>query len=492
MKRFRARVNQNSTRIGLLGLALVVAVALFLLRSQALNSLGYPLDDAWIHQTYARNFAMRGEWAFLPGEVSAGSTSPLWTLILALGYRLTVPPLAFSYFLGCCLLLGIVGLIAGQLPSDLRTRPALQTGLLLVVLFEWHLIWAALSGMETLLLGLHLLVILRGLERQWDPLILGGVTGLGVWIRPDAILSIVPIAWVFLFQHSTLRESALKAIKYGVGFILFVFPYLLMNYSLGGEWWPSTFYAKQIEYAALREFNFLGRLLSMSIVPLIGVGLLLIPGMIVGVIERVRSRRWDRLASFIWVVAFITVYAVRLPVDYQHGRYMIPVIPVLFLLGYDGLWITLRGESRSSLIRILSRSWILSIFLICFLFWIRGAEAYAKDVAVIETEMVAASKWIRANTELDDLIAAHDIGALGYFAERRILDLAGLISPDVIPIIRDESALELLIDEQGADYLMTFPGWYPHLTEGRSIIYSTSGSFSPSIGGENMTVYRWP
>ena len=84
MKRFRARVNQNSTRIGLLGLALVVAVALFLLRSQALNSLGYPLDDAWIHQTYARNFAMRGEWAFLPGEVSAGSTSPLWTLILAL------------------------------------------------------------------------------------------------------------------------------------------------------------------------------------------------------------------------------------------------------------------------------------------------------------------------------------------------------------------------------------------------------------------------
>jgi len=31
----------------------------------------------------------------------------------------------------------------------------------------------------------------------------------------------------------------------------------------------------------------------------------------------------------------------------------------------------------------------------------------------------------------DDLIAAHDIGAIGYFAPRPILDLAGLISPDV-------------------------------------------------------------
>jgi hypothetical protein len=229
----------------------------------------------------------------------------------------------------------------------------------------------------------------------------------------------------------------------------------------------------------------------MSFVPLIGVGLLLIPGMIVSVVENVRSRLWDRLATFFWVIAFITVYAVRLPVDYQHGRYMIPVIPALFLLGYEGLLITMRRESSSS-IRILIRSWVLSMALVCFLFWIRGAEAYAKDVAVIETEMVAASKWIRANTGADDLIAAHDIGALGYFAERRILDLAGLISADVIPVIRDELALEGLIDERGADYLMTFPGWYPHLTEARSIVFSTRGSISPSIGGENMTVYRWP
>jgi arabinofuranosyltransferase len=489
--RYRNWVYKKAKQPGLLVLALVGAVALYLIRSLYKNSLGFPLDDAWIHQTYARNLALRGEWAFLPGEVSTGSTSPLWTLMLAIGYGLTLSPILFSYLLGCLLLLGIVWLIAGHLPSDLQARPPLQIGLLLIVLFEWHLLWAALSGMETLLLGLHILVILHGLKHKWDPLILGGVAGLGVWIRPDAIVSLLPIAWVFLVQHTTLRKSAFKALKYVTGFVLLVFPYLLMNFSLGGEWWPSTFYAKQAEYAVLRDVSLTERLLRMSFVPLIGVGLLLIPGMIVSVVENVRLRRWERLATFFWVVAFITVYAVRLPVDYQHGRYMIPVIPALFLLGYDGLLISMRRES-SSLIRILSRSWILSMALICFLFWIRGAEAYAKDVAVIETEMVAASKWIRSNTGADDLIAAHDIGALGYFAERRILDLAGLISADVIPIMRDESALEGLIDERGADYLMTFPGWYPHLTEARSIVFSTRGSISPSIGGENMTVYRWP
>ena len=161
MKRYRNWVNQKTTQPGLVVLALVVAVALFLIRSLSISSIGFPLDDAWIHQTYARNLALRGEWAFLPGEVSAGSTSPLWTLMLAIGYGLALSPILFSNLLGCLLLLGIVWLIAGHLPSDLQARPALQVSLLLIVLFEWHLLWAALSGMETLLLGLHILVILH-------------------------------------------------------------------------------------------------------------------------------------------------------------------------------------------------------------------------------------------------------------------------------------------------------------------------------------------
>lgn len=37
---------------------------------------GFPLDDAWIHQTYARNLAQSGQLAYLPGQPSAGSTSP--------------------------------------------------------------------------------------------------------------------------------------------------------------------------------------------------------------------------------------------------------------------------------------------------------------------------------------------------------------------------------------------------------------------------------
>ena len=124
-------------------------------------------------------------------------------------------------------------------------------------------------------------------------------------------------------------------------------------------------------------------------------------------------------------------------------------------------------------------------------FWVRGALAYAQDVAVIQTEMVATASWVADHTPPGSLIAAHDIGALGYFGNRQLVDLAGLISPEIIPFIRDEDRLIQYLDQQKVDFLVTFPGWYPKLIKNAVLIHSTNGKISPSLGGENMQVYRW-
>ncbi len=106
--------------------------------------------------------------------------------------------------------------------------------------------------------------------------------------------------------------------------------------------------------------------------------------------------------------------------------------------------------------RIASRAWVISSVLILLSFTGIGATVYAEDVAIIETEMVAVAGWLAENTELDDLIAAHDIGALGYFSNRTLVDLAGLISPEVIPILRDENSLRKYLTDREVDYLVTF------------------------------------
>ncbi len=105
--------------------------------------------------------------------------------------------------------------------------------------------------------------------------------------------------------------------------------------------------------------------------------------------------------------------------------------------------------------------------------------------------MVASAEWISDNTEIDAIVAAHDIGALGYFGDREVLDLAGLVDGDVIPILRDEMALAEWLDARQADYLMTFPGWYPYLTSIAEQVFSTDAPFSPAAGMENMAVFSW-
>src|SRR5262249_17759936 len=46
-------------------------------------------------------------------------------------------------------------------------------------------------------------------------------------------------------------------------------------------------------------------------------------------------------------------------------------------------------------------------------------------------------RWFAANSPVDAVIAAPDIGALGYFSQRRVVDLAGLLPPQTVPVLRE-------------------------------------------------------
>jgi len=69
----------NLTRRDILWVTAIclLMMGIFLILSSRVNGPGFPLDDAWIHQTYARNLVEFGQWAFIPGKLSAGSTAPV-------------------------------------------------------------------------------------------------------------------------------------------------------------------------------------------------------------------------------------------------------------------------------------------------------------------------------------------------------------------------------------------------------------------------------
>jgi len=484
----KLRITNFLKLLGIAGLSVLV----YLIYSYSTFSIGFPLDDAWIHQTYARNLGLHGEWAYFTNQPSAGSTSPLWSTLLSIGYFLRLNPFLWTFALGF-LILGAIACIGVSTYHKMVTNNpkwGLWVGVLLI--FEWHLVWAALSGMETGLFSALVLITFTWLIAGWERWFwLGVVVGLGVWVRPDGLTLIGPTLLVLLLSKSSLRSKLISTLHFVLGTILLLVPYLGMNSALSGSIWPNTFYAKQTEYAIELSHPLWWRLYEQFQLPLVGVGVILVPGFIWCVWLALRERKWPIFFGAVWAIGYLVLYALRLPVNYQHGRYAMPMMPVYYVWSFSGTVMWLKLNSPILWRRIISRSTVIAGSLILLVFWVLGGRAYARDVAVIETEMVATARWIQSNTGSDSLIAAHDIGALGYFSNRPLLDLAGLVSPAVIPIVRNEPRLAELLDEENVDYLVTFPGWYPLLVERAVPVYQTGAPFAPELGAENMIVYRW-
>ena len=515
-----------------IALVCILAAGIYLLFSALASGPGFPLDDAWIHQTYARNLARWGQWSYLKDQPSAGSTAPLWSALLALGYALGMDRYFWAYGLGVASLFATAQageVLARRLLPDqsvlkegdsgvqsTHSYPSVTAGSRVpwVGLFlagEWHLVWAAVSGMETVAYAAMVLVVLGLVSkvngRGWG--VVGLLIGLGVWIRPDALTLWGPALLVLILGDTHWKQRGLSLCWLVGGFMLFFGPYLLFNLQVQGSLWPNTFYAKQAEYAELRQASLAARYWEQLRLPLVGAGLFLLPGFVAFGWNAMRRRQWAGLGAAIWFLGFAAIYAERLPVTYQYGRYLIPAMPVYFVLGLAGLrgllakpnlilrsggeplqkkparfqWKTVRWA--------LERAWIFSLVGVWLAFYGIVAGFYARDVAIIETEMVATARWLATHTPPDALLAVHDIGAVGYFSERRILDLAGLVSPDIIPIIRDEKALAERLDAMEVDYLVTLKGWYAHLPDGKEPVFQSGGKVILEAGGENMWVYRW-
>ena len=468
----------------------------YLLASNFKFRMGFPLDDAWIHQTYARNLAEWGQWAFWEGQVSGGSTAPLWSTLLAIGYWLEISFYLWAFVLGGVFLWGLAVLgecfLRKMLPFYQKKLPWVG----IFCLGEWHLVWAAASGMETLLYAfiITLLLVLLALGKR-NFFFLGALVGISLWVRPGGITLLGPVFVSLFFSRNSLGHSWQRILKEFItlvfGFSIFLILYLIFNLTITGTFLPNTFYAKQAEYAILQEIPIWKRFLSEVQLPLIGVGGLLIPGALFYGWQAVQRRDVDTLVGGIWFLGYAAIYAWKLPVVYQHGRYMMPAMPIFFLWGLGGTS-ALFMEIKSVYWKKLSGlGGGIALVLIWGAFYILGAKSYAEDVAFIESEMVVAAHWLSENIPTEALIAAHDIGALGYFADRELVDLAGLVSPDVIPFVRDEEKLASYLDNQNIEYLIVFPSWYKTLSEGLPLVYNTGGDFAPERGGENMSIYQW-
>ncbi len=495
----KARCSRREAALAWGAFALLAAglMAAFALAAAHTYRWGFPLDDAWIHQTYARNLARWGQWAYRPGQPSAGATAPLWVALMAMGQAVGVPPLWWSAVWGW---LALTALAWGGWCWWKRAVPAPRGwwpwAVGLSLLGCWHMVWAALSGMETAWFALAMTALLvAGSEAVrtrhgawWVAVAVGGA----VWLRPEALLAmpwLALAAWRGPEGEPPTARWAREAVL-GLGFAVPFAAYLLFNEQIAGHFWPNTFYAKHAEYAALTARPLLERLVRVTKPLAAGGAALFLPLAAGQSLADGRAGRWGNLAAPGWAVTHLLAYAWRLPVAYQHGRYVLPVLPVVVWLGWRGLAL-LWAWRGSRAAWVISRGTVAAALAVQVAFLPLGAQAFAADTALIESEMVTVAQWLQAHAPSYTVVAAHDIGALGYFTTLPLVDMAGLVSPAVIPMVRNEQALRRFLDQQGTQVVVTFPDWYATLLQGRRPCYAPPQGWGPRLGSTHLTVYCW-
>ena len=69
---------------------------------------------------------------------------------------------------------------------------------------------------------------------------------------------------------------------------------------------------------------------------------------------------------------------------------------------------------------------------LCLIYLNDWSGYYAQNCKYYNDRHVAAGNWINKNTPRDAIVATHDIGAIEFYGKRKLVDMVGLVSPEII------------------------------------------------------------
>jgi hypothetical protein len=444
----------------------------------------FPFDDPWTHQVYARNLAQAGQYAFNLGEPSTGSSAPLWTALMVPAHWLGLDPVLWA--LGCGLLaLAGLGWIAWSW-AEKRFAPPLPVLLTVGLLLSPHIGWSGVQGMETALVAaVSLLILWRVDQRPWQSgrsaLLDGALNGLLLWLRPEAPLLTLAVAW------PRRRAGWRRWLLFAVGYMALAVPYVGFNWTIGGRLLPQTVYAKIAYYGQPISpgsvFSFLGSLLE-TLAP--GVWPLVLGLVIVAIVRMARRREWTWGPGLAWAAITVTVAALRLPVVLHFARHFVPILPPLMLAAGEGVQ-ALPGWGRKIVFGL-----GLCLLLIGL---VAGVSFYRPACQMILESQVAMGRWIAGNIPPAEAIATHDIGAIGYWGQHPVVDTLALITPELTEIVaaRDTAGLLGYLQQHHVRYLARLAGQYPEadqLSGAHGLV--TTGRMELLVLSSSGTICRLP
>ena len=341
----------------MLGLAALLLAAPF-----ALNLAG----DAQVHLAIAEAFAAGRPFQFNPGgEIVVASTSPFWTMLLALYFRLAGAWTPVLLALTAVLFWLAAGYVLFRAGRDLwGLRGVALAGVVLLWLGHTTIVANALGGLENVAAALQLLLLYYALAeprptegpmtaRRYG--IIGLLLGWALLTRPDSgllALLLVALALPLLWPSLGGRRSAVGGLIFLVLVALaVVLPWFAYQYTLTGSILTDSSIARLYNgrMGALPLIPGLLYLHPKALVSLataflpLAAGFLVTTGALAGRFIRPTAPRltlycqlFPQVAAVLLVSAGVLFYTFVVGAE-AFGRYFLPLFPFFFLAGVSGL-----------------------------------------------------------------------------------------------------------------------------------------------------------
>ena len=426
-------------RVGLVVALLLAAVLMWPVRD-------YVTDDTYIHLQYARHLAQGQGLVFNPGERVYGCTSPLWVALIADGIAFGLDGLTVARALGFAATLASVGLFLQLLRRTLRTPAVRVAGTIAWAGHAWMLRWS-MSGMET---PLAVALILAGFVaftegKQWGarPVRTGSLWALAALTRPEAALLL--LLWgIFLLVDAENRQGLRRLVAGALPPMAVYGGWLLFARLYFGTFWPQTLTAKSAGGAGL-EFQLANLWRQARIIGATDAlpAALLVVALVLGARRLWAGRPTEsaaqRLVPWAWIIVLPLLYSARgVPVI---SRYLVPVLPVIQWLSWRAAepWWLGPDASRARRATVLA-----ALAAVAILAW--NVSVYRNAVVpqvrtfspALNESLVRWGRWFGRNAPIEASIGTPDIGAIGYFSRRHVVDFAGLVTPDMVRFLRSE------------------------------------------------------
>ena len=440
------------------------------------HQFGVPLDDTWIHYRFAENFAHGHFFEYNLGEPTPGTTSPLWVIVLSLPFLFSKNLiLIYSLFVGSLFFL-LTCFEVYKLSLKLGFSRNYSLLITMLTLLAGRIAWSSLSGMEITLFCYLTLIIFRihlnEIEQKrlsiWNGLLLG----ISINVRPEAYLfaGIYYITSVILLRKE-FRENAGRLIVSLFLFIIVVIPYPLFCYIHTGGFLPNTFEGQNAGLRSIPDSDYIIQTVKYFVKDNVLIFLVWSAGGFYSIYLMIKRRLDSKLFLMsLWIYLLPAVSAFVSPNWRHHGRYLIPIIP---FINITAIYILLKiidfyEEKRIRYFALYHKAVISGVILFSFIGTVIFANALGWNVENINDQQVKIAHWLNTNLPDEKVFGMNDIGAITYITKRKVVDMEGLVTPEIFKIRREqmkdqEQNLMKLLRSKGVNYIIIYPEWYEPL-----------------------------